>query len=265
MADNLSDILKTMPVRASGLSSWTDCPRRGAARMFKQQIADRGFSLRTSLPRFVSSAIGTAVHAGAEYVLRSKIDNVPFNIEMMIDMAVVKYREEIDDGVTYDQITGTGNDAERQIEIMCRAYFHGVAPDITPYATEMAFNVVLPNGMPLSGHPDVLCDIGIRDIKTGRSPEKYHIQLGIYNALVELHEGGQFPLTYVDWIPRVHVDKPYPGPTTITYNTAVCKAEAKAVAAQVQSQTEEFVKTSNPLTFPANPSSILCSDKYCPA
>lgn len=61
----------TTVIRTSALSTYPDCPRRGATKLFWREIKAAGFQLHYT-PRGIGAVIGTAVHRGVSTVLGIK-------------------------------------------------------------------------------------------------------------------------------------------------------------------------------------------------
>ena len=60
-------------IRASSLSSYPDCLRRTASRIFYDDIVAAGYELRTTNTG-IGAATGTGTHSGAGYILSQKIE-----------------------------------------------------------------------------------------------------------------------------------------------------------------------------------------------
>jgi len=69
----------------------------------------------------------------------------------------------------------------------------------------------------------------------------------------------------VDYIPRVPKSKAYPGITTTLFEPGPAKMEAYNTIRRIIQDTKAFIKSNDAGVIPANPSSILCSPKFCPA
>lgn len=70
----------------------------------------------------------------------------------------------------------------------------------------------------------------------------------------------------VDWIPRVGKTKHQPPVTTTTYPLQQAQTDAYQVIQRIKMDVGLFRQDPDRLyqSFPANPMSMLCSDKYCP-
>jgi hypothetical protein len=252
-------------LRVSSLAGWHDCSRRSAARTFYKRLKADGYEfIRTA--NSVGGCIGTGVHSGMAYALKKRIAGEEIKLEDMIDSSVESFRTATDDGVDYDSTTDTQNTADKQIEAMIKVYYHYILPKIEPVEVEIRMEAKIDETITLSGQPDILESNAVRDLKTGRSGEKYHAQLGGYILLAKANKKPvEIDTAVIDWLPRARLSKPQPEPVELTYSAELCVAEAKAVIKDVQRQYSIFNETEEPAAFPNNTSSMICTPKFCPA
>lgn len=267
-------------IRVSTLNSYPDCERRGATRLFRREIVAAGFKLRR-LARGIGAIVGTAVHkAGAiELAEKAKSGKLP-PVTVPIDAGRDAITEDLKQGsIQFDTPQGAtpnARDALAQVIAMSRAYHEHVAPDVTPIVTiEERLEAEVEPGLVLSGQPDLVCREpgSIRDTKTGtRAPGSFAAQLGGYSLLVRSH-GLDVTAASIDFLQRVRRTKPQPAP--ISKRAVIAHAETAAanilrhIAADIQTFREgdpsRGIQPGDPWSFSANPASILCSEKYCPA
>jgi hypothetical protein len=107
-------------------------------------------------------------------------------------------------------------------------------------------------------------DDGIRDVKTGIVSRSNIAQYGGYSLLRRL-EGGRPARIVEDFIRRVPLREEQPPPVTIHYDPALAERVAARTIAEIEEQYAEFLESGDPLAFPANPNSVFCSPKFCPA
>ncbi len=254
----------TVVIRPSTLTSWPDCGRRSAARAYPSLFAGFGYELR---PVQVSAgaAVCTAVHAGAAFTLQSKVDTgEPGRDDEAEDRAIVGFRREIESGANWDEATPRPNDGETQVRRMLAEYRRAVAPRITPIAVEKRLEADLGDGFLLSGQADALAiePGAIRDLKTG--VERIHIpQLGAYSLLARSH-GREVLSAFEDFIPRVKANYSQPPAQEIAYPVEFAERVAQRRIAVVKRDLTEFLAVGDAEVFPANPMSVLCSQRYCP-
>lgn len=265
--------MELVPVRASALSGYADCPRRSAARLFKAEIEAAGYDLRETA-RNIGASIGTAVHAGAALTLREKMTGAPTPLSAATDCAVEEYRAIAEVGMLFDRETPTGNAAESQIVRMVDTFQRAVAPEIEPVIVEERMEADTGFGLVLTGQSDVLAREPGRliDLKTGKRQAMHAPQIGAYSLLSKSH-GLLVNEAAVKFIQRVPVSKPQPEPVTTPYALAQAENAAVNVLRHIHSDLTVF-REGDPATgilpgdawaFAANPSSMLCSAKWCSA
>lgn len=261
-------------VRASALSGYADCPRRAAARLFRRDIETAGYTLRET-PHGIGATIGTAVHAGAALTLREKAATGSLApISAVEDCAIETYQTGAAEGVLFDHETPGGRDAERQVRRMVRAYQDVVAPQIEPLMVEERLEAVTPFGLVLTGQSDVLArETGrLRDLKTGKKRGHHKPQLGAYSLLARSN-GHDARECCEDFVQRVGANKPQPDPLTFPHDIAAAETAAVNVLRHIADDLRVFrdgdapngVLPGDPWAFSANPASMLCSSKFCPA
>lgn len=253
-------------IRCSALPAYMDCNRRAAAKLFQEEIEAAGYEVR-QLAASVGSALGTSAHYGIEVVLTNKIYNGQLgSVEDACNAAVDKFSEEITDGVIWDDTTPSLNAAIVQLRRQVQAYMP-IAALLDPKAVEISLSADIGDGFTLAGHIDILENNGaIRDEKFGAREGQFWLQLGGY-ALLAISAGHDVSSLNVDWIPRVGKSKHQPPVTTTTYPLQQAQTDAYQVIQRIKMDVGLFRQDSDRLyqSFPANPMSMLCSDKYCPA
>lgn len=261
-------------VRASALSNYADCPRRSAARLFKSDILAAGYDLRET-PRNIGASIGTSVHAAAALTLREKMAyGSAAPLTTATDCAVEEYRAIAEAGMLFDRETPTSNAAETQIVRMVGAFQREIAPQIEPVIVEERMEADTGFGLILTGQSDVLArEPGrLRDLKTGKRQSMHAPQIGAYSLLSKSH-GLEVNEACVDFVQRVPVSKPQPDPVTTPYELARAENAAVNVLRHIAQDIQVFregheatgILPGDAWAFSANPSSMLCSDKWCSA
>lgn len=275
----MPDIAPTVTViRASSLSGYADCPRRSAARMFAPEIAAAGYTLRET-PRGIGAAVGTSVHRGAAMILdaKAKTGELPA-VSDVNDAAIETLKAEIAPGILYDDQkrgpTRTAGDAEQHVLRMTAVYRTQVAPGIQPIIVEEKLEAQVTPSLALSGHADVIArEPGrVRDLKTGTKQGNHKPQIGAYSLLarsngIDVTEGA------VDFIRRGTLSKPQEFATVQQHNIADVENAARQVLRHIEGDLKTFregdfargLMPGDPWAFMANPSSILCSGKWCSA
>lgn len=263
-------------IRCSALTMYPDCPRRSAARLFRREIEAAGFRLR-STPHGIGAAIGTAVHKAAAVTLdeKARSGSLP-PASVATDAALDGLKEQLGEGeVAYDTATHNRNDALRQAIGMAKVYHRIVAPAVEPIIVEERLEAEVSPGIVLSGQPDVVArePNRIRDLKTSVRPGGSHApQIGGYSLLARSNEL-EIDEAAVDSIKRVAVGKPQPDPVSRPVAIARAETAASNIIRMIERDLDTFrhgdaarrVLPGDPWSFAANPQSMLCSAKYCPA
>ena len=262
-------------IRCSALTAYPDCNRRGAARLFWREISAMGFRLR-STPRGIGAAIGSAVHRAAEVILKEKAEtgSLPPSA-VAADCAAETLAESVREGVDFDRTTANRVEGEVTAVGMARAYHRVVAPTVDAILIEERLEAEVAPGLILSGTPDLVArePHRIRDLKTSSRPGGSHApQIGGYSLLARSH-GLDIAEAAVDSIKRVSIGKPQPDPVSKPVAVAQAETAASNILRHIAGDLETFrngdpvrrILPGDPWAFQANPSSILCSPKYCPA
>lgn len=269
-------------IRASTLSIWSDCERRAFARLNRREVTEAGHILRDPA-RGIGAIEGTVVHGAIEFMLLHKAvtGKLPPETEPQ-DIARTKLREQVENGgeVQYDGPRGVTHrlgDAIDQVVRMVLTYQLHTAAKIKAIVTvEKRLEAEQEDGaIILSGQADLVCREpgSIRDVKTGIvAPPSFKPQLGGYSLLSRSH-GLDIERASIDFIPRVRRNTPQPPPVTYTTNVRDAEVAAASIIKRIASATETFrlgdkkrdIIAGDPWAFLANPSSNLCSPKFCPA
>lgn len=246
---------------------WPDCDRRNASKAYGPLIENlTGIKLRETVSH-IGAIIGSAVHRAAEFTMIRKLEDGDMGKdEEATEAALGELSFGTQFGTIWDQATPRSNDAEKQIIRMSRSYRQFLAPDITPIAVETRLEADLGDNFHLSGQSDVvtITPEGIDDLKTGVVQRVNMAQLGAYGITTEAHGYPRSRLVE-DYIARVPIRAEQPRPVVTVYDRDVAEAVTWRRIETIKRQLTEFLKTGEPLVFPANPNSMLCSDKFCPA
>lgn len=266
-------------IRVSALADYPTCPRRGAARLFWQEIKRAGFTLRY-IPRGIGAIIGTSVHRGVSIALTAKArcGTLPPRSEV-IEASRDMLAHQVDAGdVQFDGPNGATHnigEAADQVVRMTSIYHDTVAPSVKPIIVEERLEAKIDADLALSGQPDLVCREpgAIRDLKTGvRQPVTFAPQVGGYSLLARSH-GLPIERAAIDYIPRVRKSKPQPPPVTVEAEIAHAETAASSILKHISGDLRTFIegdperriRPGDPWAFLANPASPLCSPKYCSA
>ena len=260
-------------LRASSLPGYTDCPRRAAARMFKPELAALGHDIAPARSS-VSASIGTALHSMMADLLRRKQaygSLTPDDITIAVDGVRPAFESELASEVIWDQTTPHLQTAFKQLRAMAGAFLP-IARHVEPLFIEQAFTkLVNPVGgdatpVLLTGHLDVM-DVRneIHDHKTGVKFPSCHAQLGAYAMLAE-YNGHEVSNVRVNFVQRLGVTKlDQAEAQTVRLPLEPCMSAAWSTIKQFQLHYLDWVNSREPEAFPANPVSMMCTPKYCPA
>ena len=251
-------------IRPSSLSSFMDCGRRAATKLFWREIHGAGFTLR-SLPAGIGAATGTATHAGMGYMLREKMLTGFLGNETEQDQrALESLSEQVAPGCTYDATSPNINTAQAQVLRQTRAYREFIAATIEPVTIEQRYEAECGNLL-LSGQIDILESNGvISDLKTGTAQRSNVLQYSAYSLLLQTH-GITITGAREDFIRRVAIKNPQPEPIRTQIDIGHGEHVVMATIQRLTRDYEAFIKTGDPLSFAANPMSVLCGEKWCPA
>lgn len=253
----------TISIRASSTSMWPDCARRQAARMFPIQIREAGYELR-EIPASVGAAIGTGTHTAVASCLTEKMANGELGNQTADEQAGIQSLEErIRHGVRWDSCTPNLNTGTKQIIRQYRSYRIAVAPHIHPQQIETRIECTTKRGNVLSGQPD-LVDHGVDDLKTGTVQRSSIAQLGAY-SLLRRSQGHKVRRVREVFVQRVDVDKEQPAPREIEYDLRIAERVAANIITDIELKYAAFIESGDNLVFMANPNTMLCGSKWCPA
>lgn len=259
-----------MLIRASALPGWNDCARRTAARLWPREVMGAGFELRTTLPS-IGSAVGTTTHAIVTAVATAKRANPAMGFDEMAAMlpgathaALEAMHEEISTGIEWDDSTPNLMVAQVQVERMARAFLPTLREE-TPLLIEQGFEASVGSGWKLTGTLDCLTEWGrLIDWKTGAVSRSYHAQLGAYVMLAKAH-GHEVRSAGTGYTERTRHRAPQKPMVWRPYDVAGIEREAWATVERVKASVGAFLETREPEKLPANPMSMMCQKKFCPA
>ena len=274
-------------VRSSSLPGLPECELRWFARAFPDLVYDAGFRLRNIRPS-IAAPLGSGCHAGAAHLLDAKMKrggiNARVDVTDSIDRAVHEFRritvetEAEPDDLTPNLPIGIG-----QVSRMMFAISDHVKT-LFPIRVERRLTAIVPETcIRLSGQPDnvdglggPLCDtddLAIRDLKCGRRYWWADPQLGAYAFLEDAQGRAKVKDVKVDWCPRVAYSREQPPVQVVDVNLNDAKRIAwsilheshRAVTRWTYGSLEAQIKPGCPDVLMANPSSRLCSARWCPA
>lgn len=251
----------TFRIRCSALPSWSECARRTAAKNFRGLVEEKGFEVRRLKPT-VAAAIGTTVHHVAAVAMRKRRgDSEPGEA----DQALAGFAEEIAPGAEWDDTTPNRQAADAQISSLTAAYLTAAEDFAAPVLVEELLRGGAGDGWELTGTLDLLdADGRVDDLKTGALSRPYFQQVGGYVLLAKANGHGVREVG-ITFIKRVKTGKPQPPAVRTTFDLDVATRSAWAVIEDVRRSIERFAGNGDPYELRANPMSLMCSERYCPA
>lgn len=252
------------PLRASMLAGYADCARRAAAKQWRSEIAEAGFELRTLMPS-IGASVGTAAHGAVERILQGRLaaPDDPPDVPAAIAHGVGLLRGDVVAGAVWDATTPNLPIAEQQVERLVRSYLP-IADRVQPAAVELDLRATI-DGWELTGHIDLMTREGrIDDLKTGALPRPHQAQLGAY-ALLAGANGFTVTSIGVTFIRRLRLSRPQSAPVQRSYDVQIAERTAWGIIAAIRRDVAEFTRSGDPEAFVANPMSLMCSERYCPA
>lgn len=254
-------------IRASSLPQFSDCPRRWAARHLRREITAAGYELRET-GRHIGACTGSATHVGAAFTLQHKIDTGELgNATEAEQRAMESLEHDVREGAGWDKVTPNLSDAQVQVRRQIGVYRLHVASTVKPVAVERRLRARHKSGITISGTQDLVITEPeiLRDLKTGgHGPSVNAGQYGAYSALLRSH-GIHVTGIIEDFVARVRPDHQQPRPVEIAYDIGVAERTTESIIRRITADVADFRRTGEPESFLANPQSVLCSDRYCPA
>ena len=171
---------------------------------------------------------------------------------------------QVQNGVLWDKEADNLNSAQKQTLSLVSVCRDEVVRNITPIEVEMRLEAKVTNEITLSGQVDVNVEQGIVDWKSGKLRRFNAAQYGAYSLLAKSHGLDNKSITEI-FIPRVRETKPQPKAEYHAYDVPLSENMAISVLKHMDRNLSDFRQTKDPREFLANPSSMLCSAKYCTA
>lgn len=257
--NNLLQINKTdIRIRPSAVDGFYNC---------RYQWAKRFLEGVPQGPSGARASIGTGIHAGAEQFwaeVKPTGDREKFNLAAMTDAAVQSFREDIKDGVKFDD-----GENENTAIVEIANGVEAFADDIGQFAmipdfVEEYFEVQIehPLVVAVGGTIDYLAKKTIADVKTSKrklAPQSYVVQQSIYRYLAEAN-GHEITSNQIQGVVL--------GKRSVDGMILPLEAnvpQAKFLVNGILDTLTVALEDKMPLEvlFPGNPKYYLCSNKYC--
>lgn len=213
----------------------------------------------------VGAAVGTATHSGVSWILGEKVDTGTLGNETEADhRALTSLDEALAKGCQWDDTTNNLNTAQKQVLRQVATFRISTAPHLRPVAIEQRLTSRFSERLTVSGQADICEGDAVNDLKTGVQRRANAPQYGTYSLLRRAHGHTVNRLTEV-YVPRARITKPQPEPQLHHIPVEAAEQAAYGILRRIEFDVTAFEKTGEPWSFLANPTSMLCSDRYCPA
>lgn len=257
--------MNVVQIRASALSDFLDCPARAEAKHL--------LGLRT--PSSGAATIGTAIHASAALFDRSTIEGQGLTADETAAAAVDAIHRPNED-VTWDDEEGP-KDAEKIAVALHKLYCTEIAPTQDYAAVEVTCErlEITDIGLALTGTTDRIRRVGdgygISDLKSGKTAVKadgtvstkgHGYQIGVYELIAERASG--VPITAPGEIIGLQTGKTAKGQRAAKSHGIEGARDVLVGDVDSPGVLEVVAKMVHSGSFPGNPRSMLCGEKYCP-
>lgn len=252
-------------IRASGLSEWFDCAARAEA---KQLLGKR-------CPSSGKALLGTAIHKSTAVYDRSVLEGGSITIDESAGAAVDAINKPTDD-VALDE-DEKRDEIEKVAVALHKLYCTKIAPTQEYAAVEVQCErlEITDLGIALQGTTDRVRKagegLGIADLKSGGTAVRADgrvetkgaaYQLGVYELLAERASG--LPITEPARVIGLQTGKTDRGQRVALSEPIVGARDVLIGEPDSPGVLEMVSKMINSGTFPGNPRSMMCGEKYCP-
>lgn len=263
-------------IRPSSIQTYLDCERRFAAHHLTDLVSAQGYTIGPVRKSHVGAIVGSGLHAAAEFTLSAKMTSGLLGSDADAEGAGMAAMEEraVAEGCEFDDATPTFDTAQKQLRRMARSWRRHIAPEIVPLQVEQRIEADLGDGFHLTGQPDIVTEapvVTVRDLKTNRVRKAPHVQLGGYGLMVRAH-GHDVKRLVQDSVPRTPLREEQATPEVIEVALHAAMLDAFEALQAIKRSVQEFEKrAADPngqaprSAFKVNPSSPLCSAKWCRA
>ncbi len=254
-------------IHCSSTPQFPDCERRWAARNIAAEIKAAGYELHETL-RHIGAAIGSATHAGIAFIMRDRIKTGTWHPKPdASDCSLEVFVEEVASGpILWDDVTSDALTAEKQILRQVRTYNQFAMGRFIPAMVESRKAANHPSGLVATGKTDITVaqPAKLIDCKTGRHQRANGAQYGGYSRILRAHDN---PVDALEehYLPRLPLSKEQPEPIIINLDLKVAERAFDRIMQRIADCLNDWRKTKDPGAFIANPQSMLCNEKFCPA
>lgn len=239
--------------------------------MYRTEITAEQYEVRESLPH-IASIMGDAAHAVSAELLRIKQtvgDIFSHDVATALQRCWPAYEEATSEEYLVDNLTEDRDVGWQQMDRIAWSFFP-VLDTMQPSQIEQKFESVFsPLGeyaipVRFSGTVDVREYNGeLTDHKTGKEMPVADAQLGGYSLLCK-DNGLPINSVRLSFVERVPLKKIQPAAVLLRLDVDACESEAWTIIKDIQRHYEDWRETKDPRSFPGNPNSQTCTQKFCP-
>ncbi len=257
-----------LTVRASQVNRYNDCPRSNAVRFIPNEIEAAGHVLAPTR-NSIAVAIGNGVHGMMAELFKQKMGLGRMMLNSAFEAREKTFEESLLGELIWDATTPHIDAAKAQLKALCGAFLP-LAEFIQPVAVEDELSWdVSPLGheavpIKLVGHRDVKDNRNeIHDHKTGSEFPSCWAQGGCY-AILSMYHGEEVSAFRVNYAPRLPVGKLHEIQIrSVRLPLDECIAAAWNTLRDIQLHYMRWLETKDPWSFPPNPYSQCCNERYC--
>lgn len=245
-------------IRASQTNEHADCNLRGIARSYPDLLRELGYQLRERQTH-IGGAIGTAAHVAAQWVHENNDQR-----SVAHEVGIEALKLEAEPGVIWDQTTRTLDEAKVQVQRISAAYQSSIYPTMREAVVEKRLWAHFPElKVSVSGQPDAAPIDEVADLKTAAQAHSYVFQFGTYGIL-RRKAGYLVKKLREIRIPRTPVKAGQKAPVISYYDVDIAQRLAIGTIDDIRKTVNKVRRDKSIESVARNPSSILCTDRYCP-
>jgi hypothetical protein len=229
-----------------------------------------GYEVKETV-RYITPLVGSAIHAGADWLNQDKIrtgleptvDVIRAACEHSFDKLQQMYAKDLESHDVKFTIKFSNFDIIRaHIDEYVLLYATQILPQRQLQETEKHFHHQLNEQYHFKSTLDSYGHGTLYDLKTGQVIQKAYHQIGIYTYLLQTI-GYEVNKAQLDYIIRKKEGNP-PEHVIVTYNPQECMVMAQYATARLMQDLNEFQQTQDINVLAINPRSESCNSLFCP-
>lgn len=262
--------MASIAIHASSLDKALDCMRMAVASSYPGLLKQAGYEVKDT-KRFVTAGVGTAIHAGADWLNQDHIRTKQAPSDRLIlaacEHAHDKFKQNLLRDMETQEVHYTAKfHSDDVIRTHISEYVHLYAKVVLPTrqleTTEKHFKIPLNDNFHYQSTLDSYGNKTLFDLKTGDKITPAHAQIGTYVYLLRTtgHEVHSAQLDYLkrpkDGEPAQHM--------IINYDPDACMVLAQYATARLMSDLTAFKESGDINVLLYNPRSTACNSIFCP-